>query len=81
MPVILRWNGYRFFFYSNEGIPPEPLHIHIRKGEATAKFWIEPEVKAASSYGMSASELNMLRQLVEENADLIREKWNEFFKN
>ncbi|MCP4109321.1 MAG: DUF4160 domain-containing protein [Desulfobacteraceae bacterium] len=32
--------GYRFFFYSNEGNPLEPLHIHVRKGEAVAKFWI-----------------------------------------
>ena len=28
MPVILRHRGYRFFFFSNEGEPPEPPHIH-----------------------------------------------------
>lgn len=27
MPVILRVNGFRFFFYSNEGNPLEPAHI------------------------------------------------------
>jgi len=32
MPVILRVEGFKFFFYSNEGVPPEPTHIHVRKG-------------------------------------------------
>lgn len=31
MPVILRINGFRFFFYSNEGNPLEPAHIHVMK--------------------------------------------------
>ncbi|MBC7467314.1 MAG: DUF4160 domain-containing protein [Bdellovibrio sp.] len=33
MPTILRKNGFRFFFYSNEG--EEPAHIHVvgRNGE------------------------------------------------
>jgi len=40
MPVIFRHKGYRFFFFSNEGIPLEPCHIHVKKGSAVAKFWI-----------------------------------------
>ncbi len=27
MPVILRLNGFKFFFYSNEGNPREPALI------------------------------------------------------
>ncbi len=50
MPAILRCEGYKLFFYSNEGNPREPLHIHIRKGEAVAKFWVAPEVRLADSY-------------------------------
>lgn len=34
MPVILRIKDYRFFFYSNEGNPREPAHIHVRRGGA-----------------------------------------------
>jgi Domain of unknown function (DUF4160) len=30
MPTILRINGYRFFFYSNEN--DEPAHVHVEKG-------------------------------------------------
>ncbi|MBN2702722.1 MAG: DUF4160 domain-containing protein [Pontiellaceae bacterium] len=36
MPVVFRYRGYRFFFYSNEGAPLEPLHIHVQKGAAAA---------------------------------------------
>ena len=38
MPTVLRWNGYRFYFFSNEGF--EPPHIHVDKGEFSAKFWL-----------------------------------------
>jgi len=47
MPVLFRYKGYRFFFYSNEGEPLEPLHIHVRKGELVAKFWIKPRISVA----------------------------------
>ena len=38
MPVVLRYKGYRFFFFSKEGNPLEPLHIHVRNRDATAEF-------------------------------------------
>jgi hypothetical protein len=47
MPTALKIKGYRFFFYSNEGKPLEPLHIHVRTGERTAKIWLEPTISVA----------------------------------
>lgn len=47
MPVVFRHRGYRFYFYSNEGSPREPLHVHVEKGESEAKIWIEPAVAVA----------------------------------
>src|SRR5690606_40111225 len=44
VPKVFDWNGYRFHSYSNEGDPPEPPHIHVRKGRDDAKFWLRPEV-------------------------------------
>ena len=79
MPTVFRHNGYRFFFYSNEGNPVEPLHIHVIKAENVAKLWIEPDVVVAESYGMTSSELKMLCQVVEEKRGLIVEVWNEYF--
>ena len=64
MPTIFRHRGYGFFFYSNEGDPSEPLHVHVRKAEKVAKFWLEPHVSVAGSYGMTSSELGMLSRVV-----------------
>ena len=38
MPVVFRYKGFRFFFYSNEGIPREPVHVHVRAGGSEAKL-------------------------------------------
>ena len=80
MPVVFRWKGYRFFFFSNEGDPREPVHIHVRKGEAIAKYWVEPEVSLAESWGFSGRELRDLRTTVKTHAKLIKERWNEYFE-
>ncbi len=79
MPTIFRYKGYRFFFYSNEGDPSEPLHVHVRKAENVAKFWVESHVSVAGSYGMTSSELHMLSKVVEDNMELIRSAWNGYF--
>ena len=79
MPVVLKYRGYRFFFYSNEGNPREPLHIHVRKGGAVAKFWLEPLPSVAESYGMSAREMGELLAIAIEHRDEIEESWNEYF--
>lgn len=80
MPKVLEINGYRFFFFSNEGDPREPCHIHISKSDALAKFWVEPEVELADSIGFSAKELSFLKKLVSENKDLIKEAWDGYFQ-
>jgi hypothetical protein len=79
VPTIFIYNGYRFFFYSNEGDPRELCHIHVRKGEALAKFWILPEISLAESYAMTPKELSKLFEVIKENKALIEESWNEFF--
>jgi hypothetical protein len=81
MPKIFEWNGYKFFFFSNEGNPIEPCHIHVRKGSSVAKFWVDPTISLAYSYEMNSKELNLLISKIEENIDLIRRKWNEYFIN
>ena len=79
MPTIFRYKGYRFFFYSNEGDPQEPLHVHVQKGESVAKFWLEPHVSLAESYGISSSDLRRINRVVKDNELLIKEAWHEYF--
>ena len=79
MPVVFRWNGFRFHFFSNEGDPLEPVHIHVVKDDADAKFWLFPEVEVAYNRGFGAKVLRELREVVEERRAEIEEAWNEHF--
>jgi len=81
MPTILRYKGYRFFFFSNEGDPKEPLHIHVRKDKRVAKFWLEPAVSLAESYRMKSHELSELQKVVEKNVKMIKRAWYEYFSD
>lgn len=78
MPTVLRVDGFRFFFYS--GDRSEPIHVHVEKGKAVAKFWVEP-VRLERSRGFSSQEINTMLRHVEANKNLIVEQWNEFFND
>ena len=80
MPVIFRIRGFKFFFYSNEGTPREPIHVHVGKDHDEAKFWVAPVVSVAYNDGYDARTLRELLQLVEENKDRIERAWNDFFR-
>ncbi len=79
MPTILREGAYRFFFYSDEGDPREPAHIHIRHGWDEAKFWLHPDVSLAYNEGFDARTLNQLQKLVELHRDELERAWHEYF--
>lgn len=64
MPLIFVFKGFRFFFFSNEGHPREPMHIHIRKDAKIAKVWLRPEISIAESYGFTGRELTILLKVV-----------------
>jgi hypothetical protein len=74
VPEVFRVEGYVFFFYANEG--QEPTHVHVRKAGGFAKFWVEP-LLLDSSQGMKTKELARAEELIAENLELIRRKWNE----
>lgn len=78
MPLVLRRGALRFFFYSNEGDPREPPHVHVRRDRAEAKFWLRPVTLAASA-GFDARALRELAAIVEDEADTIERAWHEHF--
>lgn len=79
MPRVFELDGYKFFFFSNEGNPLEPCHIHVRKSGNLAKFWILDSAILADNYGFSATELAKIKNIANDNITLIKETWNEFF--
>jgi len=79
VPVVFRERGYRFHFYSNEGEPREPVHVHIVKDDADAKLWLYPEVAFAYNHGFDARTQRWLVAIVEERRSEIEQAWNDYF--
>jgi hypothetical protein len=76
MAEVFRAEGYVFFFYSNES--QEPMHVHARKAGGFAKFWLEP-VLLDYCQGMKTREVARAEELIVDNLDRIRRRWNEAF--
>jgi len=76
MPTVLRVKGYRFFFFSLEG--KEPPHVHVEQGERYAKLWLE-SISFARAKGFRSSELTEILQIVQNNRDVLKERWHGYF--
>lgn len=79
MPVVFRYGNVRFHFFSNEGAPREPVHIHAESSDGEAKFWLYPEVRVARSAGYSRRRLKELADRVGRQREEIVRAWNEHF--
>ena len=60
MPSIFRQDGFRFFFYANEGNPREPIHVHVERGGQEAKIWLQATVEIAYNDGHDARSLRTI---------------------
>jgi hypothetical protein len=78
MPQLFTLFGLRFMFYSNDH---EPIHVHVLKGGAEARFQVQPEVTLLDNRGLKPAELKLAESIVEENKEIIAARWNEYFKN
>ncbi len=80
MPTIFRKNGWRIFFYSNEG--KEHMHVHAIKGETEAKYWISQKlnmISYANSLNLSPMLQRELEELLIEQLPQIIKTWNIYF--
>lgn len=75
MPTVFIVFGFIFKFYSNDHTP---IHIHVLKGDAHAKFLICPPT-LIENHGFKPSELKLIESVIEENKEVIAEHWNLFF--
>ena len=76
MPTLLRIGAYRFYFYSHE--PNEPPHVHVDRGSATIKVWLD-SLDVAKSRGFRAHEIGGIVAMVEEHRAEFLERWREYF--
>lgn len=76
MPTLLRIGPCRFYFYSHE--PNEPPHVHVDRGEATIKIWLD-SLEVAKSRGFRAHEIGGIVAMVGEHRTTFLEAWHGYF--
>ena len=77
MPTIFIINGFRFFFYSSEN--DEPVHVHITKGNANGKVWLEPEISIAYMHEFTTRETRQIMEIITDEIVTLKKKWNDYF--
>lgn len=76
MPTLLRYGGYRFYFFSHE--PNEPPHVHVDKGNATIKVWLAT-LEVARNRGFRTHEIAGIIAINGDHQRMFVEKWHEYF--
>ncbi len=73
MPVVLRANGFKFFFYEAD-VANEPPHVHVGKEGNEAKFWLDP-VRAAREGRFRKSDLRDIEHIIDDNLEFLLSAW------
>ena len=87
MPQIFRIGSYTVYFWSNEGNPLEPVHVHIAEGrpyQNATKVWITKTGHAFLCNNNSKIPTKILRgilRMIEANSTKIIEQWTEQFND
>jgi len=76
MPTLFIFFGFRFLFYSNDH---EPIHLHIIKDGCEAKYNVNP-IQIIYNHGFKKRELAIIESVIEENEEIIINRWESYFK-
>lgn len=77
MPTVFIFFGYRFMFYSNDH---EPVHVHILKDGCEAKYNVSP-IEQIYNHGFKKQQIAIIESVIEENVDVITDRWKSYFNN
>jgi len=75
-PTVFRASGFRFYFFSRE---EARVHVHAQSADGEAKFWLDPSVELAVSFGLREKDLKIIEDLIRDHEDEIRAAWHEHF--
>lgn len=81
MPQIFKIGSYWVFFWSNEGEPMEPIHVHVCQGKPrgnATKIWITRAGKCYLCHNHSKipeRTLKNIMEILEARSSEIIEKW------
>ncbi|CAD5254261.1 MULTISPECIES: DUF4160 domain-containing protein [unclassified Imperialibacter] len=79
MPRVLTIQGYIFYFFAADCA--ERAHMHVKKGDASGKLWIKPDIAVFYLKGFKQKEKRQLLKLAEENIAQLTEYWDAYCNN
>ena len=85
MPSLFRLFGYVIFFWSNEGAPLEPVHVHVAKGvpKCQCNKDLDSEaggcIVANNNSKIPARTLSAIVDVLESRSSYIVAQWNDVF--
>lgn len=86
MPQVFKIGPYWVYFWSNEGKPLEPVHVHVAEGNPTpnaTKIWITRSGKCYLSNNDShipAVALKNIIRIIEARSLEVLQKWSNHFE-
>ena len=85
MPQVFKIGSYWVYFWTNEGLPLEPVHVHVAEGspvENGTKIWITQKGKtllANNNSRIPPVTLRNIMRIIETRSDEIISKWTAYF--
>jgi len=75
VPTIMYFEGFRFFFYSNE---EDRMHVHVEREKMEVKVWLDT-FEVASNYGFRKHELLVIKTIVRKHEKALKKAWTAHF--
>ena len=86
MPQIFRIGAYIVYFWSDEGLPTEPVHVHVAEGHPVpngTKIWITKSYRGIVAHNKSKIPPHVLSDIIaviEVQAVKICDEWKKHFE-
>lgn len=75
MPTVLKIDGFRFFFFSDEH---NPVHIHVEKGDGYMRVNLET-LKITNKKDFTKNDEKKIMTIIKEYQEKLIGAWNEYF--
>lgn len=84
MPQIMDLFGYKIYFWANESLPLEPVHVHVSKkpNQNGSKIWLTKNGKTQicnNSERIPPKDLRKIAKVLELYYKEIFDKWERYF--
>lgn len=76
MPQVFKIGSYWVYFWLDENIPLEPIHVHVSKGKPTRNGHCS---LANNKSNIPAATLNNIIRIIEMRIPEIEQKWKQTF--